>query len=84
MNTDGAYNGQENQLLAESIILTRKRNAAEEIMSILRRRYHIDEILVLGYLRSRQFFWIKIETYNFMKLLKHNKRMKSAQNLKPA
>lgn len=68
----------------EYVTLTRKRNAVEGIMSVLRRRYHIDDIPVLGYLRSRQFFWLKIGTYNFVKLLKHNKRVKSAQNLKIA
>lgn len=66
----------------EYIALTRKRNAVEGIMSVLRRKYHIDEIPVLGYLRSRQFFWMKIGTYNFVKLLKHNKRVKSTQILK--
>lgn len=66
------------------VALTRKRNAVEGIMSVLRRRYHIDDIPVLGYLRSRQFFWLKIGTYNFVKLLKHNKRVKSAPNLKIA
>lgn len=68
----------------EYLVLTRKRNAVEGIMSVLRRRYHIDDIPVLGYLRSRQFFWLKVGTYNFAKLLKHNKRVKFAQNLKIA
>lgn len=68
----------------EYITFARKRNAVEGIMSVLRRRYHIDDIPVLGYLRSRQFFWLKIGTYNFMKLVKHNKRVRSAQNLKIA
>lgn len=48
----------------EYMRLTRKRNAVEGIMSVLRRRYHIDDIPVFGYLRSRQFFWLKIGTYN--------------------
>ena len=62
--------------------LTRMRNAIEGIPSVLRRRYHIDEIPVLGYLRSRQFFLFKIVAYNFNKLRRHNRRRKdeSAQN----
>lgn len=67
----------------EYIQLTRKRNAIEGIPSVLRRRYHVDDIPVLGYLRSRQFFLFKIGAYNFNKLLRHNKRQRaeSAQNL---
>ena len=67
----------------EYIQLTRKRNAIEGIPSVLRRRFHIDEIPVFGFLRSRQFFLFKIGAYNFNKLLRHNKRLraKSVQNL---
>ena len=63
--------------------LTRLRNAIEGIPSVLRRKYHVDDIPVLGYLRSRQFFLFKIGAYNFNKLLKHNRRTggKSAQKL---
>lgn len=63
--------------------LTRKRNAIEGIPSVLRRRYHVDDIPVFGYLRSRQSFLLKVGAYNFNKLLKHNRRTreKSAQNL---
>lgn len=63
--------------------LTRKRNAIEGIPSVLRRRYHVDDIPVFGYLRSRQFFLFKVGAYNFNKLLKHNRRTRgeSAQNL---
>lgn len=50
--------------------LTRKRNAIEGIPSVLRRRYHVDNIPVFGYLRSRQFFLFKVGAYNFNKLLK--------------
>ncbi|MEG1877508.1 MAG: transposase [Lachnospiraceae bacterium] len=68
----------------EYLALARKRNAVEGIMSVLRRRYHIDDIPVFGYLRSRQFFWLKIGTYNFAKLINHNKRVKYISNLKIA
>lgn len=62
--------------------LTRKRNAIEGIPSVLRRKYHVDDIPVFGYLRSRQFFLFKVGAYNFNKLLKHNRRTRgeSAQN----
>ena len=68
----------------EYISLTRKRNAVEGIPSVLRRRYRIDDIPILGFLRSRQFFWFKVGTYNFIKLLKHNRRVESALNLETA
>ena len=63
--------------------LTRKRNAIEGIPSVLRRGYHVDDIPVFGYLRSRQFFLFKVGAYNFNKLLKHKRwtRGESAQNL---
>ena len=43
--------------------LTRRRNAIEGIPSVLRRRYHVDDIPVSGYLRSRQFFLFEIGAY---------------------
>lgn len=66
----------------EYIKLTRKRNPVEGISSVLRMRFHIDEMPVFGYLRFKQFFLFKIGAYNFNKLLKHNRRTrgKSAQN----
>ena len=68
---------------AKYIELTRLRNAIEGIPSVLRRKYHIDEIPVFGKLRSRQFFLFKIGAYNFGKLFRHNRRLQveSAQNL---
>lgn len=70
----------------EYLQLTRKRNAVEGIMSVLRRRYHIDDIPTFGYLRTRLFFLFKIGAYNFNKLVKHNKRLRaeSAQKLETA
>lgn len=59
--------------------LTRKRNAIKGIPSVLRRRYHADDIPVLVYLRSRQFFLFKIGAYNFNKLLKHNRKARGKQ-----
>ena len=63
--------------------LTRQRNAVEGIMSVLRRRYHVDVMPVFGKLRTKTFFLCKICAYNFNKLRAHNirQRGKSAQNL---
>lgn len=54
--------------------LTRKRNAIEGVMSVLRRRYRIDDIPVFGYVRTKLFFRLKVAAYNFTKLLKHLSR----------
>lgn len=66
----------------EYIKLARKRNGVEGIPSVLRRRFHVDSIPVFGYLRSRQFFLLKIGAYNFNKLLRHNRssQVESVQN----
>jgi len=63
--------------------LTRQRNAVEGIMSVLRRKYHVDAIPVFGRIRSKVFFLFKICAYNFNKLRSHNRRLRerSAQNL---
>lgn len=63
--------------------LTRQRNAVEGIMSVLRRKYHVDYIPVFGLIRSRVFFLFKIGAYNLNKLRSHNRKIreKSAQNL---
>lgn len=68
---------------AKYIELTRLRNAIKGIPSVLRRKYHIDEIPVFGKLCPRQFFLFKIGEYNFGKLFRRNRRLQveSAQNL---
>ena len=70
----------------EFITLARMRNAVEGIPSVLRRKYHIDDIPAYGLLKSRQFFLLKIGAYNFKKLLRHNRigRVESALNLEIA
>ena len=74
------------EVYREYMQLTRKRNAIEGIMSVLRRKYHIDDIPVFGYLQTRQFFLFKTGAYNFNKLVKHNKRLRArfAQKLATA
>lgn len=51
--------------------LARKRNAIEGIPSVLRRKYHIDTIPVLGKIRSKAFVICKVMAYNFNKLRKY-------------
>lgn len=53
---------------------THLRNAVEGIPSVLRRRYHIDDLPVFGLSRTRMSFALKIGAYNFRKLLKHNRK----------
>ena len=66
--------------------LTKKRNAIEGVMSVLRRRYHVDNIPVFGYIQTKLYFRLKVAAYNFNKLLKHcmRSRMICAQNQKCA
>ena len=51
--------------------LTRQRNAVEGIMSVLRRRYRVDEIPVFGKERSKIYFYLKVGAFNVVKLLTH-------------
>ena len=66
--------------------LTKKRNAIEGVMSVLRRRYHVDDIPVFGYMPTKLFFRLKVAAYNFNKVLKYcmRSRMNCAQNQKCA
>lgn len=48
--------------------LTRMRNAIEGIPSVLRRRYHIDDIPTYGLLRITTFIQFKAMAYNFVKV----------------
>lgn len=51
--------------------LTRLRNAIEGIPSVLRRRYHTDNIPVFGKNRSKIFFYFKVGAFNVTKLIRH-------------
>ncbi len=51
--------------------LARQRNAIEGIPSVLRRRYHVDEIPVFGQMRSKIFFYCKVGAFNVIKLITH-------------
>lgn len=55
----------------EYVQLSRKRNAVEGIMSVLRIRFHVDEIPVFGQQRSKIYFYFKIGAFNVVKLLRH-------------
>lgn len=54
--------------------LARIRNAVEGVPSVLRRRYHVDEIPVFGYIRTKMFFRLKVAAYNFGKVLRYSRR----------
>ena len=66
--------------------LTKKRNAIEGVMSVLRRRYRVDDIPVFGYIQAKLFFRLKVAAYNFNKLLKYCRRSQTycVQNQKCA
>jgi hypothetical protein len=52
-------------------LLSRKRNAVEGVMSVLRRKHRVDEIPVTGHIRSKMFFTCKIGAYNLGKLFRY-------------
>ena len=52
-------------------LLSRKRNAVEGVMSVLRRKHRVDEIPVTGHIRSKMFFSFKIGAYNLVKLFRY-------------
>ena len=47
--------------------LANTRNGAEGIMSVMRRKYHIDSIPVFGIERSTTWIWSSILSYNLAK-----------------
>ena len=51
--------------------LTRQRNAVEGVMSVLRRRFRVDEIPVFGKIKSKIFFTMKIGAFNMVKLIRY-------------
>ena len=53
------------------------RNAIEGVPSVLRRRYHVDDMPIFGMLKSKMRFGFKIGAINFKNLLKFT-RGKSA------
>lgn len=63
------------------ILLSRKRNGVEAVQSVLRRKYHVDDIPVMKKIRSKLFFGFKIMAVNCNKLKRYfqKQRAKSAQ-----
>ena len=51
--------------------MARKRNGIEGVMSVLRRKYHLDEIPVFGLIRSSLWVWSSLLSYNLVKLQKY-------------
>ena len=44
-----------------------KRNAVEGIPSVMRRKYHIDEVAAFGINRARRYFYSAVTAYNITK-----------------
>lgn len=63
--------------------LAKMRNAIEGIPSVLRRKYHIDQIPVAGKIRSGIFVVAKIMAYNFNKLRKYCRSQREKCDLLP-
>jgi hypothetical protein len=51
--------------------MARKRNGIEGVMSVLRRKYRLDEIPVFGIIRSSLWVWTSLLSYNLVKLQKY-------------
>ena len=49
--------------------LTRKRNAVEGIPSVLRRKYRVDHMPVRGYVRTKNWYYLKIGAINIKRVL---------------
>ena len=56
------------------------RNAVEGLPSVLRRRYHVDDMPVFGLLKSKLFFGFKIAAINVKNLLKYTREQCAHQN----
>lgn len=51
--------------------MARKRNGIEGVMSVLRRKYRLDEIPVFGIIRSSLWVWTSLLSYNIVKFQKY-------------
>lgn len=60
--------------LAEYQELAKIRNGVEGIPSVLRRKYHVDQMPVRGYLRSKMGFAFKVAAINVKRVLKKAKQ----------
>ena len=54
--------------------MTRIRNGVESIPSVMRRKYHIDQIPVRGLIRKAAFIGFKLGALNFGKFLKYKRK----------
>ena len=57
------------------------RNAVEGLPSVLRRRYHVDDMPVFGLLKSKLFFGFKVAAINVKNLLKYTREQCAYQNM---
>ena len=64
-------------------LICRIRNGVETIPSVLRRKYHVDQMPVRGKLKTKIFFGFKMFALNFSKLLLHEKGLEKCRSFEP-
>lgn len=64
-------------------LIGRIRNGAETIPSVLRRKYHVDDMPVRGKLKTKIFFGFKILALNFSKLWLYERGLEKCRPLQP-
>ena len=64
-------------------LIGRIRNGVETIPSILRRKYHVDDMPVRGKLKTKMSFGFKIFALNFSKLWLHERGLEKCRPLQP-
>ena len=61
----------------------RIRNGVETLPSILRRKYHVDQMPVRRKLKTKQFFGFKVLALNFTKLVRYTKGLEKCRTSAP-
>ncbi len=64
-------------------LIGRIRNGVETIPSILRRKYHVDDMPVRGKLKTKVFFGLKMFALNFSKLWLYERGLEKCRPLQP-
>jgi hypothetical protein len=59
----------------------RKRNGVEGVMSVLRRRYHVDDMPVRGLVRSKMWFGFKIGAINIKRAIAYIAKSSFSTNI---
>ncbi len=77
-NTEEAIRRRDDETMK---LIGRIRNGAETIPSILRRKYHVDEMPVRGKLKTKVFFGFKMLALNFSKLWLYERGLEKCRPL---